>query len=353
MTKLSSCSIVGVAVLACLSCVRVVIASEEGRDELREPAELRQLVGEGVGLDRLITLARELSATSEVFVNELGFNVTPGQIFNDGFAVNYIFFHQRPLFEILSIYDKQLALEKWGDVEVRFLEKQQGGFQIGIGVSDIPRVRQHVNRLNLTEQGALGSPAQTVFTGVQEPFENKAAVVLGEEQRDPHHYVVPVFFTNYTYTALNVGRERRPEDRHPALRNTHPNTATRIAAAYLAVDNLDKAISAYEDLGFTSVVRGEHKHLGARTATLNAINADVVLLEPLQPDGIVGNFLRERGTATGAMGVSIAVQDLELARSIVEHNTGRSMVSYDTGYGPSFLVPPEITSDVYIEFVQE
>jgi hypothetical protein len=47
------------------------------------------------------------------------------------------------------------------------------------------------------------------------------------------------------------------------------------------------------------------------------------------------------------------VRDLALAQSIVEHNTGRSMVRYDVGSRPGFLAPPELTSGLFVEFVQE
>ncbi len=339
--------------LACASGESLATAAQDTELTLETPEEWKQWIGEGVGLDRLVTLTRDLSATSEFFTNELGFHVIPGQVFDDGFAVNYIYFHRRPLFEIQSIYNKQLAQEKWGDVEVRFLEKHQGGFQVGIGVSDIPEARRRVRQLNLPEQGSLGSPAQTGFEGTQAPYENKSAVLLAQDQREPYQYVAPLYFTNYTDVARKDGRERRPEDIHPALRHTHPNTATQIMAVYMAVDDLDKALSAYRSLGFTRAALGEHEQWGARMARLPALSADLLLLEATQPDGIVGNFLRGRGQAVAAMGVRIGVQDLALAQSVIEHNTGRSMTRYEIRNRPGFFVPPELTSDVFVEFVQE
>ncbi len=317
------------------------------------PPDLAPWVGEGVGLDRLVTLTRDLGATSAFFGDELGFAVSPGQVFHDGFAVHYVTFRDRPLFEIQSIYDRERALAEWGPTEVRFLDAQEGGFQIGIGVSDIPRARRQLAALGVPERGALGSPAQTSFDGTQAPMANKSAVLLPEELPGPHAHLTPVYFTNYTHVARGSGRERPPAARHPALRERHPNGATRIDAVYLAVDDLEEALAAYGDLGFTGFALGEHEAWGARMATLDAHSAELVLLAPARPGGPVADFLRERGQRVAPLGMRVAVRDLDLAQSIVEHNLECSLRRYRVAGVPCFLVPLERTAGVFVEFTQE
>ena len=88
-------------------------------------------------------------------------------------------------------------------------------------------------------------------------------------------------------------------------------------------------------------------------ATLDAACADLVLLEPDRAGGRVDRFLRARGQVVAPMGVRIGVRDLDLAQGLIEHNTGCSLVRYDIEERAGFLVPPERTSDVFVEFVQD
>jgi hypothetical protein len=53
------------------------------------------------------------------------------------------------------------------------------------------------------------------------------------------------------------------------------------------------------------------------------------------------------------MGLTLAVDDITKARSLIGGKTNRDLPIYEGVYGKSFLVPPEVASGVWIEMVEK
>jgi hypothetical protein len=151
----------------------------------------------------------------------------------------------------------------------------------------------------------------------------------------PHLPEGSVFFVQY------------PPRKTPLAKLSQPNTADRIYAAWIAVNDLRFASADMTSLGFQRVRHVRSKMLGAEGEEFSAASGKIILVHAKSPDGPVAQFSRERGE--GVMGVTVLVNSVEDARALIQKNTARQFSPYKGWYGNSFLIPAAITSGVWIE----
>ena len=75
-----------------------------------------------------------------------------------------------------------------------------------------------------------------------------------------------------------------------------------------------------------------------------------MLLESRDKNGALTKYLADHGQ--GIIGLSVEVADLSKARQLAESGTGRKLETYKGFYGPSFLLPPDVTHGVWMEMFQ-
>jgi len=151
-----------------------------------------------------------------------------------------------------------------------------------------------------------------------------------------------IFFLEYPWQRSSGGS---------AAQYVQPNTAQGTIAVWILVKDFDKACKDMERIGFHSGRLLKFDVLGARGREFDIGDGRILLLEPNSPGKPAGNFSGERGD--GVMGVTLRVGDLGKAKTLIEENTHRKLLSYDGIYGKSFLVPAEVANGVWIEMVQK
>ena len=130
----------------------------------------------------------------------------------------------------------------------------------------------------------------------------------------------------------------------------HPNTARLMRAVWMVVKDLEAAKKAYADVGFEAQRQFEDARLGAKGLELSAGKGSILLLQPSDPKGAAAAFLARRGESL--CGVSVEVMSLEKAAGFIQPKTGRTFAPYTGLYGKSFLLPPELTFDVWMELFE-
>ena len=114
--------------------------------------------------------------------------------------------------------------------------------------------------------------------------------------------------------------------------------------------DLETATKAYEAIGLDAGRTVELPELGAIGGEMKLGPLTVLLLQPGNENAKVASFLADRGE--GIMGVSIEVRDLEIARKLIETNTGRRFAPHVGPYGKSILIAAEIAHGLWIEMFQ-
>ena len=132
---------------------------------------------------------------------------------------------------------------------------------------------------------------------------------------------------------------------------SHPNTAMRLHSAWFAVRDLEAGLRNLQEAGFKPGKKREAPILGAEGREVGAGRGTMLLLRAVVKDGPLDTFLSNHD-AGEIIAYSIEVSDLDKARSWIESHSGRKLQSYAGFYGRSFLVPPDLTHGVWMQFFQ-
>ena len=122
----------------------------------------------------------------------------------------------------------------------------------------------------------------------------------------------------------------------------------------IAVENLDDAISGYEELySITSTSREVVEDQGVSEAMLAIGGSYIQLLEPLTPESPVGRFLSRNGE--GLHHIAFAVENIEEALAHLKE-TGTTLIDESPrvgggGHRIAFVHPKELTGTL-VELVE-
>lgn len=122
----------------------------------------------------------------------------------------------------------------------------------------------------------------------------------------------------------------------------------------IAVENLDAAIAAYEDLyNVTPISREIVEEQGVAEAMIPLGGSHIQLLEPLTPTSPVGRFLSQNGE--GMHHIAFAVKDIEAALAHLK-STGARLIDETPrigggGHRIAFVHPKELAGTL-VELVE-
>lgn len=122
----------------------------------------------------------------------------------------------------------------------------------------------------------------------------------------------------------------------------------------IAVRSLDAALEFYErQLGLTATVRETVEHEKVNVAMLPLGGPRLELLEPTEPDSVIGRFLEKRGE--GLHHIALQVPDLENAVARLQAGGARTLSAPKRGAGGHLyvFVHPSSTGGVLLELIQE
>ncbi len=122
----------------------------------------------------------------------------------------------------------------------------------------------------------------------------------------------------------------------------------------IAVRSLDQALKFYQDqLGLPVSTRETVAHEKVHVAMLPLGEPRIELLEPTEPDSVIGKFLEKRGE--GLHHVAIRVADLSGTAERLKASGARLMNEPRAGAGGHLyvFVHPASTGGVLLELIQE
>jgi hypothetical protein len=126
----------------------------------------------------------------------------------------------------------------------------------------------------------------------------------------------------------------------------HPNTAQRLASAWVVVRDLEPAVDTLRRLGLAEGGPVVLRELGTQGVEFEVGEGSLLLLKPM---GAATDVIPAGGRTSKPMGVSIEVDDLGAACDILETGLSRTFEPYAGLYGESLLVPAELTQGLWIE----
>jgi len=301
-----------------------------------------QGLGDGRGIDHVASLVRleNFDAAASVLADQLGFSVTPVLLSPLGAKNRLIWFGDRSYLELLTFTERNDFTAPFVD----FLDHHEGGKFYGTEVVDAAQAIAFLTGAGYPNVGPIPAPPLTIeSTGQVVGLTPLWRSIILTTRLAPDN---SNFFLDYDEAQVN-----QMFVDFPALApRSHPNTAQKIDTLWLVVSDLDAAIEFYEGLGLE--VRSRHKkiqYLGGRGAEVRYENGTLALLEPDGP-GLVADFAAERGE--GILGVSIKVDNLHTARSLVNRNTGLNLRTFEYKGRDRFLIPASLTHGFLIEMVE-
>lgn len=262
----------------------------------------------------------------------LGFLVRDGQTYPEGISSSTVVFSDWSYLELLYFS----APEKAGDsararAELAFARQGPGSNSFAVQVSDVDAAHALLRQSDfsvaeierdMVDPDGPGGPAPT------EPA----------SWRDFHFASWPtpgvdLFFIQYPPD------ETSPPD---AGRATHTNSARRLSAVWILVDDLDAAADAYRRMTFSIGPPIEISHLNAQARVASLGDGAVVLV---RSEGLPQEFVSTRA-GLGIIGLSVEVADLT---NVAEHiDIGSTEVVGP--FGPTRLFPLAQRIGLFVEF---
>ena len=131
-------------------------------------------------------------------------------------------------------------------------------------------------------------------------------------------------------------------------------TVAKIDHLGIAVRSVDESLKFYRDvLGLSVSLRETVEQENVRVAMLPSGESRIELLEPTQPDSVIGKFLEKRGE--GLHHVALKVPDLGAAVDRLRQAGARLLNEPRQGAGGHLyvFVHPSSTGGVLLELIQE
>jgi len=301
------------------------------------------VLGEGHGIDHPGILVNDLEAAKDTYRDTLGFWVQPrGGVSlsaGSGMKISNVSFEDGSYLQLMGISELEKVRAN-RPAYLTFLEKHEGAKFLMLDVSSAEDTARFLRTRGL-DINAPGSRT-IVAPGAKEMPPPAAWAVT---------FKTPVLPADSIGFVQFAAREDRIRQANASGRTRHANTAKRIAAVWIVVQDLKAASKAFGLAGLSAREGRKFPALGAKVREIDAGAGRIVLLEPKGKAGKAASFLAERGE--GIMGVSLEAGNLETARALLEKNTKREFKSYTGAYGKSILIPAELANGMWIEMFQK
>ncbi|HKP30279.1 MAG TPA: VOC family protein [Gemmatimonadales bacterium] len=277
---------------------------------------------------------RDLEAATASFTR-LGFVVRPGGQHPGGTENNLIFFPDGSYLELLGVHDTTKA----ADMAAMF-RKREGAFFAGLRVNSAAGIATTLKGRNLEVVGPVGGTIRLpTDTG---PPPDRWWIVSFKEQAWPWS---SLFFLEYAPQFQKQARE----DLRSQGAFEHPNSATRLYAAWFASFAPDSIVGPLEGIGMRLDPSVRSAKLGASARIARLEGGAMVVLLPKDATGLAGNFVQAGGN--GVMGVTVAVKSVDSVVRAIGSN-GADLKPYAGLFGRSVLVGPNDARGAWVEFAE-
>ena len=284
-------------------------------------------------MDHVGVGVRDLEAATAAFTR-LGFVVSPGGRHPGGTENNLIFFPDGSYLELLGVHDTTKAAAM-----AAMFRQREGAFFTGLRVGSAAGIAASLTQRNLEVVGPVGGTIQLPTDTGTPP--DRWWIVSFKDQAWPWS---SLFFLEYEPKFQKQARENLGAQ--GAFK--HPNSATRLYAAWFATPNPDSIAGPLEAIGLQLArpVRSDQLRSSARVALLEG--GAIVVLQPKESDGPAAEYVRG---GSGVMGVTIAVKSIDSVLRSLEVQGDRSL-PYKGLFGRSVLIGPMQAHGTWIEFAE-
>ncbi len=308
-----------------------------------------KLLGIGRGVDHVMIVVRNLNEAKEDY-NRLGFAITPGVRGPTATENAAIRLANNGYLELLGLYNPAAPAARELS---EFLSKQEGGFGVGLDVSSAGDTSKHLRGAGYEIDGPTEGwsahttenvPPSSLWPMVPYKFVNikTPKPILGDA----------IFFIEYDEAVRASLRSKYPHLATLEAGEGHPNTAVRIGSIWLATRDLAKAADDFRTIGLAKSRRIEVSAMGAVANEIEVGSGTFLVLQSEDSGGPVEQFLDQRKSNDGVLGVSIEVESLDAAVGVLRARVPTELQPYDGVYGKSILVPPVHTHGLWIEMFQ-
>lgn len=303
------------------------------------------LLGGERGFDHVGIAVRKLEEAGKHYAEKLGFgNPQPGKLPNGLKNINF-YFGDTTYLELLNHYD-----EKKNPWVSGFLSKYESGALFAV--------------LTTWAYGATAAYLRRVGHPVGKPLPGRIeAKGVKKDKRPLWHtfyfdkWPLPGNVNNLYFIAYNRGLRnfvllKIKDDKLRRKSFKHENTALGMSAAWMAVNELEKAKKAYAAIGLDQAREVKlPKQFAAKALAVKAGEGELLVVQPkTKGKGPIADFIKKRGE--GIVGVTVRVEKLETAHALVQKNLGQKLPLYEGAQGKAFILPPEQAYGVWLEFVQ-
>jgi hypothetical protein len=316
------------------------------------------LIGHGWGLDHVIIGLPNGDAATKTIGAKLGFTVLQGDKFPDeGIQQGMI---QLPPghIELLWPYQKP-------STDQDLLHKIETGGGIAGYVIDVSPAEQAAAVLRRLGMSVTLPPSLKIRTrdGKETPGPWQFVLTSDEDQRK-YEVGVPggrgVGFIEHQnneerlqpawFQAFRERAETETPDPRRTSGEIHANTARKLSSIWIAVQDIASAVDQADRLGFPRRDSRELSILGARGREVQCGVGTIVFWEPMEKNGTLATIIKREGL--GPFGVGVEVADLNRAHDIAEQGTGKKLTLNSVSGRKRFVVPGDLASGTWIEFVQ-
>jgi catechol 2,3-dioxygenase-like lactoylglutathione lyase family enzyme len=273
----------------------------------------------GAKLDHVMIAVRDLDAAKLVY-SGLGFSVLDGGRHPGGTQNDVVAFNGGGYLELITPYDASLPD---GKSMTERLKKGEGALEAGLEVASAEQTARDLSAAGLKIKGP--TPGTIKLPNDKDPPPTRWWNLEFTEALPWR----PVFLIQYG-----------PGGKPPVI-SPGPNSATSMSALLVAVNDPEKAVASYGNIGKARDGEISLPEFGAMAKEIVLYRGSILLLRATNPEGLTARRLKERGE--GIIGLRIAISDLEQARK----QLGNKNVSR---IQQSALVSPENASGVWLEF---
>jgi catechol 2,3-dioxygenase-like lactoylglutathione lyase family enzyme len=272
-------------------------------------------------LDHVVIAVHGLETAKRIY-SELGFAVTPGGRHPGGTQNALAGFKGNGYLELLTPYDATLP---GGSEVAKLLEHGEGALTAGLEIDSAEQAARDLSAAGIKIKGP--TPGTIMRPGDKEPPPTRWWSISFVEEVASR----PLFLIQYI---------RDPATPRPP-RPPHPNTASALSALLVAVNDPEKAVAGYGNIGKLSPTEINLPEFGAVAKEIVLARGSIFLMRATDPAGPTARHLKTQGE--GILGVRLAVTDLDETRRAVR----RKNVSKDE---QSVLVSPENAAGVWLQF---
>jgi hypothetical protein len=289
--------------------------------------------------DHVLVWSQTEGATENIF-RKLGFNVRPGQEYPEGIGSSTIAFEDWSYVELVRFTDPSRAAgNAQALTELQFVRQGPGANSFAVQVSDAAEAAAHLKKKGFAVADIV--PDMVDPDGPNGPMPPKVASWRDFHFSAPTISGAEIFFIEYPPDPPAAEGAGQPPD----ARTTHRNSARRLSAIWVLVEDLEKEAEIYGRIGFSVGAAVPLDLINGRIRKATLGEGAVVLVET---DRLPDDFILPNRPGPRVIGLTFEVSSLAKVETAGLNDA--KWQAYLGPFGPSRLVQLTQSVGLFVEF---